>query len=346
MGQRGRAEADPQLAQRRPARQHPDRRTDEHQFKPDEPLDALAAAWVVPPRQDPEPLRLPLWRHPRRSAGLIGSVRRVAEHRHLALDDAELYYEIRGSGPVLLIVQGGAGDAGTTDGLAAELAGRFRVLTYDRRGIARSSSGDGPVTVSRHADDAARLLDQVCSGPALVYGVSIGALIGLHLAVESPGRVSTLVAHEPPMSSVVLDAEREHGMDQIETVFRRDGPVPAMRAMATLVGATPETMEFEDGVRPAPPAGDVVANFQRFFTHDLPAVRSSALTAAAVAATLGTLTIPTGGVLSRGRWEYRCADVLSTALGRPLTEMPGGHNGSVTHPRATATALQELLAPT
>ncbi|WP_250549231.1 alpha/beta fold hydrolase [Pseudonocardia sp. H11422] len=271
-------------------------------------------------------------------------MRTMSEPGRVVVDDAELYYEVRGSGPVLLIVQGGASDAGATELLVAALAHRFRVVTYDRRGLSRSSSGGGTVTVSTHADDAARVLDEVSAAPARVYGVSIGALIGLHLAVVAPGRVSTLVAHEPPMPSVVRDVDRERVMDQVEATFRRDGPAAAVQAMAALVGATPGAVQCEAGARPTPPVGDAIANFQRFFAHDFPAVRSSSLAVEAVAAVRGPVVIPTGGVLSRGRWEYRCAEVLSIALGRALTEMPGGHNGPVTHPRATATALEELLA--
>lgn len=71
-------------------------------------------------------------------------------------------------------------------------------------------------------------------------------------------------------------------------------------------------------------------------------MRGSTLGIEQVAAS-GTTVVPTGGVQSRGRWEYRCAERLAHALGRELVELPGGHNGPVAHPLASAAALCALL---
>ena len=51
---------------------------------------------------------------------------------------ATIYYKIRGTGPLLLMLQGGNGDADGTDALAEHLMGRYTVLSYDRRGLSRS----------------------------------------------------------------------------------------------------------------------------------------------------------------------------------------------------------------
>jgi pimeloyl-ACP methyl ester carboxylesterase len=61
----------------------------------------------------------------------------------LKVPGASLYYEVRGSGPVLLLVCGGLYDAAGYAGLARQLAGRYTVVTYDRRGNSRSPL-DGP----------------------------------------------------------------------------------------------------------------------------------------------------------------------------------------------------------
>lgn len=59
------------------------------------------------------------------------------------VDGAGPYHETLGSGPPLLLVQGGAGDAGSSAQSAADLATTHRVITYDRRGLARSGAGPG-----------------------------------------------------------------------------------------------------------------------------------------------------------------------------------------------------------
>jgi hypothetical protein len=82
----------------------------------------------------------------------------------------------------------------------------------------------------------------------------------------------------------------------------------------------------------------------RFFTTDFDAVRESTLASTQIAALpQSSASFRQGGVETRGRWEYRCAKKLAQDLGRDLIELPGGHNGLVSHPRAFAAELQRLL---
>src|SRR5580700_5350610 len=118
----------------------------------------------------------------------------------LETPEVNLYYTLRGSGPILLILQGGAGNAEGSEALADQLAGQFTVVTYDRRGLSRST----PVRaegheIAIHANDAARLLAALSPAPAFVFGSSMGALIGLELAAEHSTLVRLLIAHEPPV---------------------------------------------------------------------------------------------------------------------------------------------------
>ncbi|MFG1645533.1 alpha/beta fold hydrolase [Amycolatopsis sp. NPDC049252] len=264
------------------------------------------------------------------------------EQLEVECDGALLYVESRGQGTPVLLIQGGIGEAGATEQLATALAGRFCVISYDRRGLSRSTSSSetGPITMDRHAADAGAVLAASTSEPAHVVGASIGALIGLHLVALEPDRVATLVAHEPPMSAVVFDPAREAALDQVAATAQEDVR-SAIRQMGSLTGAR-ESME--DGARPAPPTGDLTANLQHFFEHDFPAVRSSSLIADdLVDSAKSTNIVLTGGDLSRGQWEYRCAEQLASDLGVPFAELPGGHNGLVSHPKATAAALTRIL---
>ena len=151
----------------------------------------------------------------------------------LKVPGASLYYEVRGSGPVLLLVCGGLYDAAGYDGLARQLAGRYTVVTYDRRGNSRSPL-DGPPEEQRievHGDDAHRVLAAVgmtADDPALVFGNSSGAIIGLELAARHPEHVRTVVAHEPPIFELLPD--REHWrtvMREVADTFRKKGAGPA-----------------------------------------------------------------------------------------------------------------------
>ena len=112
-------------------------------------------------------------------------------------DGFDLYYEEAGEGvPILLIPP--AGSTASTWGAAAEQLARIgRVITYDRRGYARS--GGEPVrSMSTHTADAAALLEYLRSPPAVVVGTSAGAAIAVDLAVRRPDLVRVVVAHEFP----------------------------------------------------------------------------------------------------------------------------------------------------
>jgi pimeloyl-ACP methyl ester carboxylesterase len=119
--------------------------------------------------------------------------------RTLEAPGASLYYEVRGSGPVLLMIPGGPMDAAGFAPLADALADRYTVVTCDCRGNSRSTA-EGPkddLTVGVFADDAHRLLTAVTSEPAFVLGSSGGASYGLDLVARYPEQVRTLVAHVP-----------------------------------------------------------------------------------------------------------------------------------------------------
>ena len=123
--------------------------------------------------------------------------------RTLKVDRATLYYEVRGSGPVLLLITGGPTDAGIFTDLAGRLAERYTVVSYDQRGHSRSTLDGEPEDLppSVHADDAAALFREVGDGPAYVYGSSGGGRIGLELVARHPELVRTLVSHEAPLST-------------------------------------------------------------------------------------------------------------------------------------------------
>lgn len=112
-------------------------------------------------------------------------------------DGCNLYYEEVGEGvPILLIHPAGA--TASTWGSAIEgLAQIGRVITYDRRGYARSG-GELARSISTHTADAAAVLESLRTQPAVVVGTSAGAAIAIDLAVRRPDLVRAVIAHEFP----------------------------------------------------------------------------------------------------------------------------------------------------
>src|SRR5262249_53235053 len=126
----------------------------------------------------------------------------------LDVPGARLYYEVQGSGPVLMLIGHPMGASGFA-AIAPLLAEHYTVLTYDPRGLARSTIDDRDQDAEPDllADDVRRVLEAVGDGPAHVFGSSGGAVTGLALVARYPGHVQTLVAHEPPVARLLPDAE-------------------------------------------------------------------------------------------------------------------------------------------
>ena len=114
------------------------------------------------------------------------------------IDGCALYYEERGSGVPVLLIHPAGSTASTWGAVPGDLVRLgHRVISYDRRGNARSL-GEPVRSVSTHTADAAALLEYLRTPPAVVVGTSAGATIAIDLAVRRPDLVRAVVAHEAP----------------------------------------------------------------------------------------------------------------------------------------------------
>ncbi|WP_214322555.1 alpha/beta fold hydrolase [Nonomuraea sediminis] len=250
---------------------------------------------------------------------------------------------LRGTGPLLLLIAGGDGDAGVSSTLAGHLADRYTVLTYDRRGLSASriSPEAGAPDITTHADDVHHLLAALTSEPAYVCGSSIGALIALEFAGRHPEQVRTLVAHEPPATQLLTEPERERAaaaQSSVEATFAASGALAALREFAVLAGVDPS--DREPDVALTPPGPERVPNLEFFLTYDAPAVRRHILDVDALKA---ARIVPAVGETSGTIFARECAIRLADALGVAYATFPGGHNGSVFRPRAFAACLADVL---
>jgi len=268
----------------------------------------------------------------------------------LTVPGARIRYRAAGSGPTLLLGQSGEGGIDRAVPLAALLADRFTVVTYDRRGLAGSPVDDlaAPVTMATHVDDAARLIAAVADGPVLMAGFSYGAVIGLHLAVERPHLVAGLVAHEPVAPGLLSapDAERlRTELASVEAIHAAQGWMAAIRAIGPILGIDPARQQREPGVELGSPfAEHRRADFERFLAVDIPAARQDHLARADVAAIRVPVIAAAGADTPVHVLDRRAAVELAGLLGSELVAFPGGHNGDLVRPRAFAAALTESLS--
>src|SRR5215471_4492783 len=141
-------------------------------------------------------------------------------------DGTTIAYDQTGNGPPLVLVDGALNSRvfGLNGPLAAILADRFTVVTYDRRG--RGDSGDTPpYAVQREIEDLEAVIDTT-GGPADVYGISSGAGLALEAACAVPAKVAKLALYEPPF--VVDDTRPPVPADAVGQVTGREA-LPARR---------------------------------------------------------------------------------------------------------------------
>src|SRR4051794_1987634 len=104
----------------------------------------------------------------------------------------KLAYDVRGSGPPVLFIQGvgvhGDGWRPQVDGLAAD----FQCLTFDNRGMGRSLPLDCKLTIEQMADDAHAVMLHYGWHSAHVVGHSVGGLVALQLALAHRSCVRSL----------------------------------------------------------------------------------------------------------------------------------------------------------
>ena len=107
--------------------------------------------------------------------------------------DAELYAEEHGEGEAMLFVPGLGGSGTFWRNQLDYFSPRYRVLTYDHRGVGRSPAAPLHSSVSEMADDTLALMDALRIESAHLVGHSTGGAIGQHLALRSPDRLRSLV---------------------------------------------------------------------------------------------------------------------------------------------------------
>jgi len=268
----------------------------------------------------------------------------------LEVPGASLYYEVRGTGPVLLMIPGGNGDAGPYERVANELAGRYTVVTYDRRGYSRSSlhepSEDGR-RLETDSDDAIRLLDRLGEAPAHVFGSSSGAIVALDLVTRHPESVQTLVAHEPPLVTLLPDAAKQLAfVDDVYDTYRGSGVEQAMQKFTAGIGMRAPMRPPPGAVLP-PQVAEMMARMRRNFVfwleHEL---RQYARIVPDLVSlrTVSSRLVLASGRDSREHLPYRPNLVLAERLGLEVVDFPGDHVGYITDPVGFAARFVEVVA--
>jgi pimeloyl-ACP methyl ester carboxylesterase len=259
----------------------------------------------------------------------------------VVVDETELYYEVRGTGPPVLLIMGATGDGGHFDALADALADEFTVVSYDRRGNGRSPVPAGWQTTSaeEQADDAAGLLDALATGPAAVFGTSSGGTFALCLLVRHPGMVRGAILHEPGLYALVddFDTVRAPVRALVEEAKESGGPSAAVERFWCYI------VEDENGWNRLPPAlrERLRATASTLFEVELGTYELYLPDEQ----TLASLAAPVRILVSEDGLPFfaQIANRLGQRLGVDVSTTPGRHDGYHEYPSAFAEALRPFL---
>jgi pimeloyl-ACP methyl ester carboxylesterase len=288
---------------------------------------------------------------------------------YLNVPGGRLYYEVRGSGPLLLVI-GQPMTSAPFGPLADLLAEDHTVVTYDPHGLGASTIDDPclDVTPEIEGDDLACIIDAIGGETADVFASSGGAITALAFAARHPDKARTVIAHEPPVTELLPDvAHVRTAVDDIEDAYRGGGSGAAWGKFVSLV--MHDGPVTEAGVSPAawPPAGDGSADTptqagedpdggktppeplekqraddELFFLHMLkPFTRYQPLIE--VLRWGGPRVVVAVGAASGNEIAPRSAEALAERLETPPTLFPGDHGGFLADPAAFAGTIRQVL---
>lgn len=269
----------------------------------------------------------------------------------LKVPGADLYYEVRGAGPVLVMMPGGPADAWIFRNIASLLATDYTVVTYDPRGLSHSkvdSPLDKKQIVRLYADDVHHLLEAVAGKKkGFVFASSGGATISLDLVARYPEQLDTVVPHEPPSPALSSEPEQVQAkMHEVVDTYRKGDVRTAMNMFAATAGIRDQGPPPASEGEPTPEALEAMGMMQRnmnlFFTDYMEAIADFEPDIGALKEASARI-VPAVGAESEGELAHEGGLGLANRLGTQAVMFPGAHGGFETNAEEFAVRLHEVL---
>jgi pimeloyl-ACP methyl ester carboxylesterase len=280
----------------------------------------------------------------------------------LRTPEVDLAYDVHGPLPTAdgrppLLMIGQPMEAGGFSTLASHFPDRT-VVTYDPRGLGRSTRKDGLVdhAPTVQAADVHALVEALGAGPVEMFASSGGAVTALALVAAYPDDVTTLVAHEPPLIPVLPDAEAaERARAGVRDAYQAKG---WGAGMAAFVAMTSWQGEFTDDyfAQPAPDPGAFGMPTEDDGSRDDPLLSDRSWAVSSYRPDVDALTAARTRIVvavaeeSGDAFTGRTTVATAKLLGQQATVFPshhggflGGEFGYAGQPEAFARTLREVL---
>jgi pimeloyl-ACP methyl ester carboxylesterase len=199
--------------------------------------------------------------------------------------DAVLFYELRGSGPDLVLLHPFPLNHHFWDTVVTVLYGHYRVLTPDLRGHGRSELGNGPATMAKHAADLLALCDAAKINNAIFVGVSIGGYVLFEFWRQHRERFGALVLSNTRAGAETVET-RANRLRIADEVLRQGTGAFIEDMLGKLLGSTTRSDRPE-----AVEAARVM--MQQMSPEDIAGVQRGMAERPDSIATLSTIDVPT-----------------------------------------------------
>ena len=254
----------------------------------------------------------------------------------------KLYCEVRGEGEPLLLIHGGTGECGYFTPAADILAKKFKVITYDRRCCSRTKADEASdASVYESASDAARIVQELCSGKANAFGTSAGGTIALGLAQFFPEYFDTIISHEAPAYDVLEDkTDYDLMMRIVNVTLPERGMEEAVREFFPIIIADPNPANRMDPDVQA----RMNANTPYFIKHELlPFIQYRFDYDKLQKNDVNLILIAGSGSRKAGSSLYFSPAALAERIKRRFIEIPGYHCYPNEHAEQFAEVLSGIL---
>jgi len=162
----------------------------------------------------------------------------------VALGGTEIEYEVRGTGPAVVLLHAFPLGQFMWDGEAEALSDRHRVVRFDARGFGGTPPGGGPLTMDQIADDAAALMDHLEIETAVLGGCSMGGYAAFAFVRRHPDRLAGLVLQDTRAGADTAEA-RANRATLASRVLEEGAQAAADAFVPKLVGETTQGENFD-----------------------------------------------------------------------------------------------------
>lgn len=259
---------------------------------------------------------------------------------HVAIQKAEIYYKIQGSGKPLVLIAGYSCDHTFWDLMVNDLSKHYMVIRFDNRGIGQSHDEGLPFTLDTLAEDLRQLIQALQLSKPIILGQSMGGGIAQLYAQKYPHEISQLILlntadHLNPRTLMAIDSLLQLYKAQVNFEMLIDTSMPWFFSSAYL--SNPQNIQYYKKMllqNPFPPSPELLARqlqaLRLFDSHQH----------------LSHITSPTLVISSES--DIICLPEESAKLAKAipnttLVSIPSGHSSPVEVPTQVSQVILEFL---